>query len=158
MILKELVDLKLSRLRLCVTSRLEPDIEDVLEPFNPYKVLLDTQPGHIEALPQFVKSIVNSDQTMRKRSDKTKYLVIDTLSGQSDGMYVMTVVMLRIVFLCDGFQVSVGQLSAGYAAHLLRGRVDHAEGLWVARNAGSPVSACLGTCLDGSHRWVRRPV
>ena len=121
-ILEELVDLKLPHLRLCVTSRLETDIEEVLEPFNPHKVSLDTQPGHIETLAQFVKLSVNSDRTMQKWSDETKDLVVDTLGKESGGMYVIIVVMLRAEVLCDGFQVSVGRLSVEDTAHLLRTR------------------------------------
>jgi len=119
-ILEELLDLKLPHLRLCVTSRLETDIEEVLEPFNPRKVSLDTQPGHIETLAQFVKLSVNSDRTMQKWSDETKDLVIDTLGKESGGMYVIIVVMLRTELSCDGFQVSVGRLSVEDTAHLLR--------------------------------------
>ena len=100
-----IVGLKLPHLRLCVTSRLETDIQGVLGAFDPYTVSLDTQPGHIETLAQCVKSTVNLDDTMGKWSDKTKGSIVDTLGGESGGMYVMIVVTLRTVFSCNDFQV-----------------------------------------------------
>ena len=107
-VLQELADLKLSHLRFCVTSRLQIDIEDFLKPLNPCKVSLDTRPGHIEALAQFVKTSIDSDRKMRRWSDEMKDLVINALGKEGGGMYVMVVVMLPTAFSFDDFQVSMG--------------------------------------------------
>ncbi|KAH9169876.1 hypothetical protein EDB89DRAFT_2072548 [Lactarius sanguifluus] len=71
---KELVALRLPNLHICVTSRLEIDIGDSLEPLASHTVSL-----HL--------SVVYSDagKLMKRRKNEDKELVIRTLSEGSDG-------------------------------------------------------------------------
>jgi len=105
-ILKELIELNLPHTRFCITSRPEPDIRNVLEPLNPYNVSLQNQEGQIEDLAEYVNSVVNSDATMRNWPEETKKLVIDTLSKNGSGMYVIMAMTLHtgFCFSCDNFR------------------------------------------------------
>ena len=79
-IIKELVDLKVAHLHLCVTSRFEIDILSVLKPLGPDSVSLHDQPGQKEDIARYVKEIVESDAKMRLWSREQRQSVIRTLS------------------------------------------------------------------------------
>ena len=87
-LLKELVDLSLPNLHICVTSRPEVDIRNVLEPLTSRRVSLHDQSGQKEDIADYVRSIVYSDseQIMRRWRTEDKELVIKTLSERADGM------------------------------------------------------------------------
>ena len=87
-LLKELVDLSLPNLRICVTSRPEIDIRNVLEPLTSRRVSLHDQSGQKKDIADYVRSIVYSDseQIMRRWRMEDKELVIQTLSERADGM------------------------------------------------------------------------
>jgi hypothetical protein len=87
-LLKELVDLSLPNLHICVTSRPEFDIRSVLEPLTSRRVSLHDQSGQKEDIAEYVRSIVYSDseQIMRRWRTEDKELVITTLSERADGM------------------------------------------------------------------------
>ena len=87
-LLKELVDLSLPNLHICVTSRPEFDIRNALEPLTSCRVSLHDQSGQKEDIAEYVRSIVYSDseQIMRRWRTEDKELVIKTLSERSDGM------------------------------------------------------------------------
>jgi hypothetical protein len=87
-LLKELVDLSLPNLRICVTSRPEIDIRNVVEPLTSRRVSLHDQSGQREDIAEYVRSIVYSDseQIMRRWRTEDKELVIKTLSERADGM------------------------------------------------------------------------
>ena len=85
-ILKGLIELKFPNLHLCLTSRPEFDIQKVLEPLGPVSVSLHTQKGQLDAIAQYVQSVVVADLMMKRWSKKTKKLVIDTLASKSHGM------------------------------------------------------------------------
>jgi hypothetical protein len=87
-LLKELVDLSLPNLHICVTSRPEIDIRNVLEPLTSRRVSLHDQSGQKEDIAEYVRSIVYSDseQIMRRWRTEDKELVIKTLSERADGM------------------------------------------------------------------------
>jgi len=103
-ILKELIELQLPHLHLCITSRPEFDIREVLDPLGPSSVSLHDQEGQIEDIAQYVKSVVYSDETMREWPKEEKKLVIDTLAKNSGGMCVIIVVTIHIAFSYDGFR------------------------------------------------------
>ena len=86
--LKELVDLSLSKLHICVTSRPEIDIRNVLEPLTSLRVSLHEQSGQKKDIADYVRSIVYSDseEIMRRWKMEDKELVIRTLSERADGM------------------------------------------------------------------------
>ena len=85
-ILKGLIESKLPNLHICLTSRPEFDIQKVLDPFEPISMSLHTQKGQLDAIAQYVESVVTSHWMMRRWSKTTKKLVIDTLANKSHGM------------------------------------------------------------------------
>ncbi|KAH8980600.1 ankyrin repeat-containing domain protein [Lactarius hatsudake] len=85
--LKDLVDLRLPNVHICVSSRPEIDIRTILEPLAPFRVSLDDESGQKEDVLQYIKSVVHSDQRLRRWSVDHKQLVIDTLSHKADGMF-----------------------------------------------------------------------
>ncbi len=87
-LVKELVELGLSNLHLCITSRPEIDIRDVLEPLASRRVSLHDQSGQKEGIVEYVKSVVysNSEPIMKRWRTEDKDLVIQVLSERADGM------------------------------------------------------------------------
>ena len=101
-LLNELVDLRLSNLHICVTSRPEMDIQDVIVPLTPLRVSLHDQSGQKQDIADYVRSIVysNSEPIIRRWKKEDKDLVIEVLSERADGMYVdrfMIVTVVKIV-------------------------------------------------------------
>ena len=87
-LLKELVDISLHNLHICVTSRPESDIRNVLEPLTSLRVSLHDQSGQRQDIADYVRSVVYSDsqQIMKRWRKEDKELVIETLSERADGM------------------------------------------------------------------------
>jgi hypothetical protein len=85
-LIEELVDLKLPNLHLCVASRPEIDIRQVLEPLTPLQISLHDESGQKEDIIAYIKSVVRSDRRMRRWREEDQNLVIDTLSRNADGM------------------------------------------------------------------------
>ena len=85
-LLKDLVELSLPNLHLCVSSRPEFDICNALEPLTSRRVSLHDQTGQKEDIVRYVTSVVHSDPKMRKWQDEDKRSVVETLSERADGM------------------------------------------------------------------------
>jgi hypothetical protein len=87
-LLKELVNLHLPNVRICVTSRPEFDIRDFLEPLTSRQVSLHDQSGQKQDIADYVRSVVYSDSEpiMRRWRKEDKEFVIETLSERADGM------------------------------------------------------------------------
>jgi hypothetical protein len=85
-LLKELVELSLPNLHICVTSRPEIDIRYALEPLTTRRVSLHEQSGQKNDIIDYVRSVVESDSRMRRWRDEDKTLVIEALSEKADGM------------------------------------------------------------------------
>ena len=85
---KELVELHIPNLHLCLTSRPESDIRDVIEPLTSRRVSLHEQSGQKADIVEYVKSVVysNSEPIMRRWRTEDKELVVDVLSERADGM------------------------------------------------------------------------
>ena len=96
-LLKDLVDLRLSNVHICVTSRPEIEIRDVIVPLTSLRVSLHDQSGQKDDIADYVRSVVysHSEPIMRRWKKEDKDLVIEMLSERADGMYVdyFTVVM-----------------------------------------------------------------
>jgi len=86
-LVKDLVELCLPNLHICVTSRPEIDIKDVIEPLTSLRVSLHDQTGQRNDIIEYVSSVVYSDTKMRKWHEEDKRLVIETLSERADGMF-----------------------------------------------------------------------
>jgi hypothetical protein len=87
-LLKELVELQLSNLHICVTSRPEIDIKHVIEPLTSLRVSLHDQTGQKKDIEAYVRSIVFSDSEpiMRRWRTEDKEHVVDALSERAGGM------------------------------------------------------------------------
>jgi len=87
-LVKELVGLRLSSLHICVTSRPEVNIRDVLEPLAFCSVSLHDESGQKEDITEYIKSVVHSPSAtfMKRWRDEDKDMVIQTLSERADGM------------------------------------------------------------------------
>ena len=85
-LIKELIDLELPNVHLCVASRPEVDIRLVLEPVTSLKISLHDENGQKEDIIKYIKSVIRSDLSMRRWTEEDKQLVIDTLSDGADGM------------------------------------------------------------------------
>ena len=86
---KEIRNLKLLNVNLCVASRPEMDIRSVLEPLTSLKISLHDEIGQTRDIVEYLKSVVRSDRSMRRWKEEDKQLVIDTLSDRVNGMYVI---------------------------------------------------------------------
>jgi hypothetical protein len=88
LLLEELVDLQIPNLRICVTSRPEPDIRGLLEPLTSRRVSLHDQSGQKQDIADYVRSVVysRSEPIMRRWRTEDKEFVIQTLSERADGM------------------------------------------------------------------------
>jgi len=84
--LKDLIDTHLPNLRICVTSRPEIDIKDVLEPLTFRSVSLHDETGQKEDISNYIRSVVNTDPKMRRWRAADRESVIDVLVKKSDGM------------------------------------------------------------------------
>ena len=82
----ELVDLQVPKLRICVTSRPETDIKAVLNPLTFYSISLHDAIGQMEAIENYIKSVVKTDRMMRRWNVADKQLVIEVLTSKADGM------------------------------------------------------------------------
>jgi len=85
-LLKDLVNLGLPNLRICVTSRLVTDIKRILEPLAFRSVSLHDESGQKEDIENYIKLIVYTDTRMQTWTSVHKQLVIDVLTERADGM------------------------------------------------------------------------
>ena len=87
-LVKELVDLRLPHLHICVTSRPEFDIRATLGPLALHSVSLHDESGQKKDIVDYVNSVVYSDsETMMKRwREEDKKMVVESLSEKADGM------------------------------------------------------------------------
>ena len=87
-LVKDLVDLHLQGLHICVTSRLEVDIRAVLEPLASHSISLHDESGQKTDIADYVRSVVklSPSNAMRTWRAEDKTLVIDSLTERADGM------------------------------------------------------------------------
>jgi hypothetical protein len=85
-LIKELVELKLPNVHLCVASRPEIGIRMVLDPLTPLQVSLHDEIGQKEDIVRYIKSVIYSDRDMRKWKEEDKRFVVDVLSDKAGGM------------------------------------------------------------------------
>ncbi|KAN0126421.1 hypothetical protein V8E52_000061 [Russula decolorans] len=84
---KEIVNLKLPNVNLCVASRPEMDIRLVLEPMTTLKISIHDEIGQKKDIVEYINAIVRSDWSMRRWNEEDKQVVVDTLSSKADGMF-----------------------------------------------------------------------
>ncbi|KAI9439440.1 ankyrin repeat-containing domain protein [Lactarius psammicola] len=88
-LVKELIDLHLPHLHICITSRPEFDIRATLTPLAHHRVSLHDESGQQKDIVDYVNSVVYSDsETMMKRwREDDKKMVVEALSAKADGMF-----------------------------------------------------------------------
>jgi hypothetical protein len=86
MFVEDLINSKLSNLRICVTSRPEVDISRVLAPLTLRSVSIHNERGQMEDIERYIKQNVDSHRKMRRWKPEHKQLVIDVLTSRADGM------------------------------------------------------------------------
>ena len=84
--LKELIESQFPNLRICVTSRPEIDIKDVLDPLNFRTVSLHDHSEQKRDIEEYIKSVINTHPKNRRWKAEHKQLVIDVLTKKADGM------------------------------------------------------------------------
>jgi len=84
-LIKELVDLHLPNVHLCVASRPEIDIQKVLEPLNAVQISLHDEPGQEADIVTYITSVVNSNNAP-DWTEEDENLVVKTLSQKANGM------------------------------------------------------------------------
>ena len=84
-LIKELVDLQLPNVHLCVASRPEMDILRVLESLDVLQLSLHDEPGQEADIVTYVTSVVNSNNAP-DWTEEDENLVIKTLSQKANGM------------------------------------------------------------------------
>jgi len=93
--LEHVVKLNLPSVHICVSSRAEIDIRNILEPLSPFRISLHDEAGQKADISSYINAVVYSDQRMRRWTEGDRQLVIDTLTNKADGMF-------RWVFLSVG--------------------------------------------------------
>jgi len=93
-LVRALVRLHLPNVHLCVTSRLEVDIQRVLEPLKPLKIALHEEEGQKVDINNYINAFVQSDRNMWQWREEDRQLVIDVLSKKADGMLVTSFLIL----------------------------------------------------------------
>ena len=86
MLVKQLTTSKYPNLRICVTSRLMPDLNVVLEPLSFRSISIHDESGQKEDIANYIKSVVHSDPKLQAWRAGDKELVISALTHKVDGM------------------------------------------------------------------------
>jgi hypothetical protein len=85
-LIEELINLRVSNLHVCVTSRPETDIKDILDPLIFRSVSLHDESGQKRDIRDYIQSVINTHPKNRRWKAEDKQLVIDVLTEKSDGM------------------------------------------------------------------------
>jgi hypothetical protein len=86
-LIEELIKSQLPNLRVCVTSRPEADIKDVLDPLIHHYVSLHDEGGQKRDIEDYIKSVINTHPKNESWEAEHKQLVIDALTEKVDRMY-----------------------------------------------------------------------
>jgi hypothetical protein len=85
-LLEKLINYRLPNLRICVTSRPETDIKEVLDPLVFRSVSLHDQSEQRRDIEEYIKSAIDTHPKNRQWKAEHKQLVIDVLTEKADGM------------------------------------------------------------------------
>ena len=84
--LVDIVESQLPSLRICVTSRPEAGIQEVLGSLASYSISLHDEDGQKQDIADYISCTVLSDRKMRKWRAEDRQLVINVLTQRADGM------------------------------------------------------------------------
>jgi ankyrin repeat protein len=90
----------LPNLRLCVTSRPEFDIQDVLDRLSPFSVSLYDEIGQKQDIANYIRDFIALEQNMRIWAKEDKELVINVLTERADGMSEPHYAPIRLCSCC----------------------------------------------------------
>ena len=87
-LIKELVKLELPDVHLCVASRREIDIQNVLESLNTLQISLNDESGQETDIIAYIKSVIKLNSVLENQgwTEEDEILVINTLSQKANGM------------------------------------------------------------------------
>jgi len=85
-LVEDLVDLQVPNLRICITSRPEPDIRFVLDSLTFRFISLHDQLGQMKDIADYIKFVFDTDPKMRKWKPADKKLAIEMLTEKADGV------------------------------------------------------------------------
>jgi hypothetical protein len=85
-LIEDLVKTQIRNLRICVTSRPEVDIKDVLDPLIFRSVSLHDESGQKRDIEDYIKSIINTRTIKARWKEGHRKLAIDVLTDKSNGM------------------------------------------------------------------------
>jgi hypothetical protein len=85
-LIEDLVKTKNRNIRMCVTSRPEPDVKDVLDPLIFRSVSLHDEGGQKRDIEDYIKSVINTRTTNGRWKEGHRKLAIDVLTEKSNGM------------------------------------------------------------------------
>jgi hypothetical protein len=85
-LIEDLIESQIPNVRVCVTSRPEMDIKDVLEPLVPHTVSLHDESGQNKDIDEYIKSVINTNPKNKRWKAEDKRLVIDVLTSKAAGM------------------------------------------------------------------------
>ena len=81
----QLIESRLTNLRICVTGRPETDIKVQLEPLNFRSFALHDERGQLEDIENYIKHIIITDPKTRRWRQEDKQRVVDTLTERAYG-------------------------------------------------------------------------
>ena len=85
-LVKDLVELRLPNLRICITSCPESDIRNALKPLATQQLSLDNESGHKQDIIDYVTFVVRSDQVMQRWGNDDRDVAIEKITEKADGM------------------------------------------------------------------------
>jgi hypothetical protein len=85
-LIEELVKTQVPNLRVCVTSRPEPDIKDVLDPLIFRSVSLHDESGQKRDIEDYIKSVIDTRTIKGRWKEWHRKLALDVLTEKSNGM------------------------------------------------------------------------
>ena len=85
-VIESLIKLQFPNLRICVTSRPEIDIRDVLDPLIFRSIALHDESGQKRDIEDYIKSVIHTHPKNRRWKAEHKELVIDVLTKKADKM------------------------------------------------------------------------
>jgi hypothetical protein len=85
-LIEELIESQFPNLRICVTSRPETDIKDILDTLTFRSVSLHDEGGQKRDIEDYIKSVIYTHPKNRRWRADHKRLVIDVLTEKADGM------------------------------------------------------------------------
>ena len=89
-LIEGLVKTPIPNLRICVTSRPEIDIHDILDPINFCSISLHDERGQNRDIEDYIRSAINTRPKKGRWKEEHKELAIDDLIKKANGMYVVS--------------------------------------------------------------------